>query len=358
MRIVLQGGDNMLGRAVQLTLPYQTPGDSDIIDSQSSQDYLDNIINPSMYNISQIRNLNVNGTYLWGDLPYDLNEDVRIINLEAAPTLSINNHDIPTKSIHYHININNIPNIFSRFVRPYVLCLANNHSMDMGRIAFVSETIPNINNAVGIGINSDIAYSPKIIGNIAIYAFGAGCAGVPSEWQATSTKAGIAYLPPINNNSNVEIAFSIIKSALSITSNKCIVISIHWGPNWSSNNDGQIYRETLAHRLIDELDVSIIHGHSSHHIRGIEIYKNKFILYGAGDFINDYEKISSSYDTAGALYIADLDDSTYSLNTLTFIPFEIKLLRCTKIFDIDRIKSLRKFVNQQSILDSTFPLLI
>jgi len=36
MRIVFQGGDNMLGRAVQLTLPYQTLGDADIIDSQSA----------------------------------------------------------------------------------------------------------------------------------------------------------------------------------------------------------------------------------------------------------------------------------------------------------------------------------
>lgn len=43
MRILLQGGDNMLGRAVQLTLPYQSPGDANITDSQSAQQYLNDI---------------------------------------------------------------------------------------------------------------------------------------------------------------------------------------------------------------------------------------------------------------------------------------------------------------------------
>ena len=32
-----------------------------------------------------------------------------------------------------------------------------------------------------------------------------------------------------------------------------------------------------------------MHGH---HAQGVEVYKNKPILYGCGDFINDYEGIS------------------------------------------------------------------
>ena len=43
--------------------------------------------------------------------------------------------------------------------------------------------------------------------------------------------------------------------------------------------------------LIDNAAVDIIHGHSSHHIKGIEIYKGKPVIYGSGDFINDYEGI-------------------------------------------------------------------
>lgn len=367
MRIVLQGGDNMLGRAVQLTLPYRTPGDENIMDSQSAQDYLNDIL-PNA-NIEEIRNQNYDGSYLWNDIPYDLEEAVRIINLEVAPTLSIDNANIPPKSIHYHMNIQNIPHVFARFTRPYVLCLANNHSIDMGFTAFVNETIPIMNSfqtsslynapqVVGVGLDSSSAYAPRIVKNIAVFAFGAGCAGVPHDWQASVNKPGVAYLPPIVNEINVNLAFEIIHQAISPVNDKCIVVSIHWGPNWATKNDGQEYRELLAHRLIDEAGVDLIHGHSSHHIRGIELYKNKLILYGAGDFVNDYEAIPSSYDTAGALYVIDLDDSEFTLTGIRFIPFEMKELRCRQITDTQRIKSLRGFINKHSIQDSANPLLL
>ena len=42
-------------------------------------------------------------------------------------------------------------------------------------------------------------------------------------------------------------------------------------------------------RLVDELGVDMLYGHSSHHIRGAEVYKGKLVLYGAGDIVNDYE---------------------------------------------------------------------
>jgi len=37
--------------------------------------------------------------------------------------------------------------------------------------------------------------------------------------------------------------------------------------------------------------VDIVHGHSSHHVKGIEVHRGKLILYGCGDFIDDYEGI-------------------------------------------------------------------
>lgn len=353
MRIVLQGGDNMLGRAIQLTLPHQTEGDEQITDSQRAVDYLDDIL-PNV-DIESIREQNYDGSYLWGDLPYDLGEDVRIINLEAAPTFSITTS---RKTIHYHLNINNIPHVFAKFTRPYVLALANNHSMDMGRLAFTEETLPNITNAVGIGTKSSIAYSPRIVGNIAILAFGAGCAGIPAEWGATMNKAGIAYLPPIVSEANVNRAFAIIKSITDSIGDKFIIISIHWGPNWAHNNDGQKYRVMLAHLLIDGAGVDMIHGHSSHHIRGIELYKSKLILYGAGDFINDYEMIPSLYNTDGALYVIDINETDYSLQSLELIPCRTKYLQWKTITDKTRINSLISHINSQSIKDSSNPLLM
>ena len=44
--------------------------------------------------------------------------------------------------------------------------------------------------------------------------------------------------------------------------------------------------------LIEEAGVPVVHGHSSHHPKAIEVYEGRLILYGCGDFLNDYEGIA------------------------------------------------------------------
>ncbi len=64
----------------------------------------------------------------------------------------------------------------------------------------------------------------------------------------------------------------------------------------------------VCHYSILALRRDIIHGHSSHHPKGIQVYHGKLIIYGCGDFLNDYEGISG--------YEAFRDDLTlmYFLN--------------------------------------------
>lgn len=66
-----------------------------------------------------------------------------------------------------------------------------------------------------------------------------------------------------------------------------VVLSLHWCGNWGY----EIAREhrDFAHAVIDEAGIDLLHGHSSHHPMGIELYHGKAILYGCGDFLNDYE---------------------------------------------------------------------
>lgn len=365
MRIIFQGGDNMLGRAVQLTLPFQSPGDAEISDSQTAEDYLESIVD--LNELDSIRQQNLKGgRYLWGDLPKDLGEDVRVLNLECAPTLTVDVTENPGKGILYHCNLYNVPIVLSGFRAPLVLSLANNHSLDMGRTLFEDETLRFKNrfleNAIGIGSTVKEATKPMRVGKFTIYAFGAGCSGVPSSWGATRTQSGIGYLPPINSTQNVNLAFDMVKQSI-FKSDDCVCISIHWGPNWAeSQDDGQNFRVELAHRLIDELGVDLIYGHSSHHIRGIELYKGKLILYGCGDLINDYEQIQSRLGDklmeAGALFVVDLDDATYDLKSLDLIPIEIVKLQTRLISDPDKIQKVIDFVNHQSELDSPNPLIL
>jgi poly-gamma-glutamate capsule biosynthesis protein CapA/YwtB (metallophosphatase superfamily) len=69
-----------------------------------------------------------------------------------------------------------------------------------------------------------------------------------------------------------------------------VVASIHWGGNWGYRIPSA--HIAFAHALIDKSQVDVIHGHSSHHPIGLEVYKGKLVIYGCGDFINDYEGIS------------------------------------------------------------------
>lgn len=68
-----------------------------------------------------------------------------------------------------------------------------------------------------------------------------------------------------------------------------VIVSLHWGGNWSWDVPEE--QQRFAHRLIDWGVADLVHGHSSHHPRPIEVYRDKLILYGCGDLINDYEGI-------------------------------------------------------------------
>jgi poly-gamma-glutamate capsule biosynthesis protein CapA/YwtB (metallophosphatase superfamily) len=107
-----------------------------------------------------------------------------------------------------------------------------------------------------------------------------------------------------------------------------VIASIHWGGNWGYFIPPE--QTEFAHRLIEEAGVNIVHGHSSHHARGIEVYQGRLILYGCGDFLNDYGGISGYESFRGDLalmYLANMDPATGKLRGLTMTPVRIKRLK-------------------------------
>ena len=68
-----------------------------------------------------------------------------------------------------------------------------------------------------------------------------------------------------------------------------IVLSIHWGDNWGFEIPDDHRR--FAYRMIDDAGVQLVHGHSSHHVKGIEVHDGHPIIYGCGDLLSDYEGI-------------------------------------------------------------------
>ena len=73
-----------------------------------------------------------------------------------------------------------------------------------------------------------------------------------------------------------------------------------------------------------------MHGHSSHHPRAIEVYRDRLILYGCGDFLNDYEGIHGYEEFRGDLalmYFAKLDLASGELIELRMTPMQIRKMR-------------------------------
>jgi len=85
----------------------------------------------------------------------------------------------------------------------------------------------------------------------------------------------------------------------------------------------------FARRLIDG-GADVIHGHSCHHPRPIEVYRGKLVLYGCGDCIDDYEGITGHEqyrDDLRLLYFASIAPGTGELAALTMVPMQARNMR-------------------------------
>ncbi|MFD2270191.1 CapA family protein [Undibacterium arcticum] len=141
-----------------------------------------------------------------------------------------------------------------------------------------------------------------------VFGYGMESSGVPPEWAATKDRSGVNLLRDLSARSVAAIAKQVgaHKQAGDI-----VVTSIHWGGNWGYeiSTDERVF----AQRLIDNAGVDVVHGHSAHHVKGIEVYHGRPILYGCGDFLNDYEGIGGyeAYRSDLALmYFPTLDAAT------------------------------------------------
>ena len=121
-----------------------------------------------------------------------------------------------------------------------------------------------------------------------------------------------------------------------------MVFSLHWGGNWGyAIAPGQ---RAFAQALIDHAGVDIVHGHSSHHARAVEVHGGRLILYGCGDFINDYEGIGGHEEFRGELglmYFPTLD-ATGRLRELELVPTRIRRFRVNRAGREDRAWLLRR----------------
>jgi len=275
---IFLAGDVMLGRLVDQIFP------SHNYDPEEHDHAMKLLKNKSPGSIAIIDLLK--HKYVWGDmLPLIKQADAKIINLETSVTTS--NQKWPNKAFNYRMHPHNIKTLFAAGID--YCSLANNHVLDYVYDG-MEDTVKALNEYgihwSGVGQNDAAAMRPAIFTKGGIkyccYSF----SDHPTYWKATHDKPGINYLDTENYTEDdirrIQTEFHRVKTS---ENPDLIVVSIHWGPNYSWK-PAKAFQE-LAHLLIDK-GADIIHGHSSHHVQGIEIHKGKPIFYGCGDFVDDY----------------------------------------------------------------------
>lgn len=320
-------GDVMTGRGVDQILPH--PGDSTlhehvVTDARTYVRLAETangpVPRPAAY------------SWPWGDALSALDEadpDARVINLET--TVTADGRFSPEKALHYRMNPENLAVL--TVAKPDVCVLANNHMLDFG-FAGLADTLEALAGAglrtAGAGRDAAEAVRPAVVEihnghRVLVVAAGMPSSGVSRFSAATPTRPGVAFVP----DTSVASADAL---AARVTADKRVgdvaIVSLHWGSNWGYTVDsGQV---GFAHRLV-ESGVDIVHGHSAHHPRPIEVYRGGLILYGCGDLVNDYEGIGGygAYrDELRLLYLADVDITGYERSVaLRMIPLRARAMR-------------------------------
>ncbi|WP_166263616.1 CapA family protein [Marinobacter caseinilyticus] len=280
-------GDVMTGRGIDQIMPRSV--DPILFESvvQSAVDYIA---------LAERRHgpipRNVEPHYIWGEalpLMQAMSPDVRIANLETAVTTS---GDRQHKGINYRMHPANVACLQAAHLD--VCTLANNHVLDWGERG-LRETLEVLRDAgiktAGAGIDLNDAMAPAVQPagerRVLIFAGGYRNSGIDPGWAATPHGPGVHLLPDFSSRTAAGIAQAVQSLR---RDDDVVVYSVHWGSNWGY--DVPEPHRAFAHTLIDEAGVDLVFGHSSHHPKGIEVYRNKLILYGCGDLINDYEGIA------------------------------------------------------------------
>lgn len=250
MTLLFLCGDVMTGRGIDQILPY--PSDPRLFEPYvaDAREYVA-LAESAHGTIPR----DVDGSYIWGDALGEIEArrpQARIINLEISVTASDHAWD---KGIHYRMHPRN------------VACLS---------AAGLDETLATLHAAGLATARADsertTAEAPAVLplnGNarLLISTTATGDSGVPPDWAAGPHQPGISRLPDRSPDTVQHLRARIEAYR---RPDDLVLVSAHWGGNWRFRIAPE--QRAFARALVDEAGVDLIHGHSSHHIRGLEIH--------------------------------------------------------------------------------------
>ncbi len=324
-------GDVMPGRGIDQILPH--PGDHRLREA---------VVRDARWYVRAAEQRNgplsrpVPFTWPWGSALRSIESaDARIVNLETSVTRAP--WFASGKAVHYRMAPENLPVLLS--AKLDVCGLANNHVLDFGRDG-LTDTLDALSSAglrtVGAGRDATAAAEPAVLragpARLVVFAAAASSSGVPEQWAAGAARPGVRWLPTVSAESATALADEVVASK---RPGDVVVVSLHWGTNWGYGVSAD--QVAFAHRLVDA-GADVIHGHSSHHPRPIEVYRGRLVLYGCGDLVNDYEGISGFERYRGdlrLLYLPTVDAETGALLALRVVPLQSRRLRLQRAGSAD-----------------------
>lgn len=329
------GGDVMLGRGIDQILPFP-------VKPRIHEEYLHSALD--YLRLAEQRNgplsYPVDFSYVWGDALAELEKrspQARLINLETSITTS---EDWEDKGINYRLSPRNAAVL--KALKVDVCALANNHILDWGERGLIEslETLRSLGiRSAGAGLNLSEAAAPAVLevrgGRLLVFAMAAPSSGVPLAWAAGPQKPGVHLLEDLSLKTLTRVQRLITSWR---RPGDRVVVSIHWGGNWGYPLPKE--HPFFARKLVTEAGVDLIHGHSSHHLLGLEVHQGKLIIYGCGDFLNDYEGIRG-YEAYRAdlpvMFFPNLDLRNGTLTDLVLVPMQIKKFRLQRAGAEDRL---------------------
>jgi poly-gamma-glutamate capsule biosynthesis protein CapA/YwtB (metallophosphatase superfamily) len=243
--------------------------------------------------------------YPWGDtLSLFHTADVRICNLECVISDRGTPWSATPKVFHFRSDAKNIEAL--RVAHINAVSLANNHSLDFDYQGLF-HTMRNLAAAgiqyAGAGTTIAEACAPalwetkgKKIGLIAF-------TDNEPAWEATEERPGIWYVPIDLKEKRAQQLLERVSQTKERVD--FLIVSAHWGPNWGYAPPAE--HVPFAHALIDA-GADVLFGHSGHVIRGIEIYRDKPIMYCTGDFIDDYAVDEKERNDRSFIFVVEIDE--------------------------------------------------
>lgn len=274
----------------------------------------------------------------WGNiLPLLKKNDFNIINLETTITKS---EKRVFKVFNFKLDPNNIQTLFEANIS--LVNLANNHILDFNEEGLI-ETLQVLDNKkikhVGAGQDITQARRLEILEKNGIKIGVIGYTDNEPDWAATSEKAGINYVR-VGQLEKIEHDIKSIRTQVDV-----LIISIHWGPNKVEHPETALV--DFAHKIID-CGADLIHGHSAHIFQGIEIYNGKAIIYGAGDFIDDYMIYPTQHNDHSFLFKAKITKD--GIQQLELIPVYISEMQV----NLAKNELAQKILNHMKKLSAEF----